>query len=255
MDVEARRGRAAFGAAGADSNGGPDSDASEAVLNAVDASLAVETLDVGLRASGATEALLFRMVEARERTECTDATDDRGVDDDCDCSSTVTIGGGGGLREATDERTLLRVDVLSAADRKEGAMEEAEEDVGVSFESGRGSTACILRRAVVVTPLRDTAECVLRATERTEAASETSLADPFGGLAERATLPARVECMLRESLSSVLFVTRSPVLDGGTDDFDGFDPGTRSSSTGTSISSLNSSKQQATRVNKHAYHD
>jgi hypothetical protein len=155
----------------------------------------------------------------------------------------VTIGGGGAFREeATEERVLLRVEVRSAAERKDGAIEDAEDEVGVSFESGRESTAgCALRRGAV-TPFRPVVECVLRATDRTEAASEVSrVAEPFG-LTERATLPARVECMLTESLSSVLFVTRSPPLDVGTGDLAGAIPGTKSSSTGTSISEVSSEK-------------
>jgi hypothetical protein len=56
-ETDARRARAVVGSAGWD--------ASDAVLNAVEASLVVETLETGLEASGTTDpALLLRMVDA-----------------------------------------------------------------------------------------------------------------------------------------------------------------------------------------------
>jgi hypothetical protein len=203
---------------------GAASEASEAVLKAVEASLVVDAFDVGRTAA-------VRTVEARERTECMDAAEDLGVDVD-ESAGGVTMGGGGGLRVgAADDRALLSVDVRSAADRKDGAKEEAEE-VGVSFESGRGST---LRR-VEVTWLRDVVEWVLRAADRMEDASDASLGVALLGLGDRTTLPARVECMLMVSLSSGLFVTRSPPADACNDDLESGLPGTNSSSIGTSIS-------------------
>jgi hypothetical protein len=160
------------------------------------------------------------------------------------------MGGGGGLRVgAADDRALLSVDVRSAADRKDGAREEAEE-VGVSLESGRGST---LRR-VEVTWLRDVVEWVLRATDRMEETSDASLGVALLGLGDRTTLPARVECMLMVSLSSGLFVTRSPPADVCNDDLESGLPGTNNSSIGTSISDgLMSDISRTMRTN--AYHD
>lgn len=211
------------------------SDASDAVLKAVDASLAVDTFDVGRTAEEGV-GLLLRTVDARERTERTEAADDLGVEVD-DSATGGTICGGGGRREdATDDR-LLATDWRSVAERKEGAREDAE-DVGVSLESGRGSST--FRRGEL-TGLREVVERVLRATDRTDGVSEANLVvmvAPFGLVVERTLLGARVECMLTESLSSVLFVTRRPPEDICVADLLSELLGTNNSSTGTSISAV-----------------
>jgi hypothetical protein len=222
---------------------GSGCEASDAVLNAVDASLAVDTFDVGLSTPRPADvALLLRTVDAFERTECMDATDDRGVDAPSLPSPPVTIAGGACLRTRDEDAAevdlrLEATELRSAADRKEGAMDEADDEVGVSFESGLGSYAASFRRVVVVLEVvfRGPVESVLLVVDRTDTASDGRLEAPLA-LTERMVLPARVECMLPDSPSSALLACRKPDLEFGVAGFAGFTPGISSSSTGTSIS-------------------
>ena len=77
---------------------------------------------------------------------------------------------------------------------------EAAEFGGVSFESGRRLPGeCGTRRETVVVVMRETVECVLRATERIEAAEDLAASRPVTDLAR-----LRVECRLMVSESSPL---------------------------------------------------
>ena len=184
-----------------------------AVSNAVEFSLVVavesvdarEEPDVLRRVEG--PATPLRMVDAVERVDLMDAATDFGrgggrsvVAVECTeavllrtlAVETLFLGIGLGLGESGD---LARSASARLARDGEGVVWE-----GVSLESGRrllGERGT--RRESVVVVTRDAVECVLRATERTEAAEDLTVSRPATDLA---TL--RMECRLTVSESSIL---------------------------------------------------
>jgi hypothetical protein len=170
-------------------------------------------------------ALLLRMVDARERTDVTLATDERGV------VRSFGESNGGGLRgEGEGDESDAADWRPSAAERKD---EATDDELGVSFESGRSSR----RPAVDVPVARDVVVRTLRAVECTELAEEAGGAVRLA-VAGTPVVPVRAECMLIDSASSGRFATRRrpPVLGLNGGDLALVGATASSSSIGTSIS-------------------
>lgn len=139
-----------------------------AVSKLVELSLVVDMVEFGReRPEGECKleglAAVFRTVEALETVDFADAADDRNragtsfvdaVADACLRGVGVCLG------------VALGIEAVSREERAELAMEEPAP--GVSLESGRGPAILIILRVAV--DVRETVECVLRATDLAEAA-------------------------------------------------------------------------------------
>lgn len=166
-----------------------------AVSNAVELSLREDMVDAGRdkpeggrRVDG--PGAVFRIVDACDFADFTEATDERKraplslvdvVEDTCRRVDLVE----------TASSLLTLVDLMEAGPTRVAWP-------GVNFESGRGFEVLTVLREASVT--RETVECVLRATDRTEAA-EDLIVSSVALTASRATDSGRTECMLPASSS------------------------------------------------------
>lgn len=141
-----------------------------AVSKLVEPSLVVDMVEFGRESPDggrrpAELATVFRTVEALEVVDLVEAAEDRRRAGTSFVEAVVDVC----LRDATD---CLVTELATDVESREGRAELATEDPapGVSLESGRVPVTLIVRRVAVDT--RETVECVLRATDLTDAADD-----------------------------------------------------------------------------------